>query len=227
MRKGKWLWQSLVGSESEAVAAEYEVGRDLAVEVARQVRVRTDGDAAVLVREVGSLLAARVANKKRKFTFAVLENPEPNAFALPGGFIYLTSGLIGLCQSDRDELAFVIGHEMAHVVRGHAIDRIVSDTAVGALSSTAAARGTLGVWIKRVGVQFLQSAYSQDREFEADRFGHRLVRAAGFDVGAPERLLRRLCDLDDQGRLGELTKYFSSHPPLGERANAASIESSF
>jgi predicted Zn-dependent protease len=221
IRKGKWLLQSLVGSEAEAIAAEYDVGRDLAAEVARQVHVEADGDTAALVRQVGSRLAGCVANKKRKFAFAALDSGEPNAFALPGGFIYITRGLIELCQSDRDELAFVLGHEMAHVIRGHAIDRIVSDTAIQTLSRTAVVRGALGGWLKRVGVQFLQSAYSQDREFEADKLGVRLVRAARFDMAAPERLLRRLCDLDRQGRLTELSKYFASHPPIAERANAA------
>ncbi|MBE0534195.1 MAG: M48 family metallopeptidase [Phycisphaerae bacterium] len=221
IRKGKWLWQSLAGSETDAIAAEYDVGRDLAAEVARQVRVESDGDAAALVRRVGSRLAACVANKNRKFTFAVLEGAEPNAFALPGGFIYITCGLIELCRSDHDELAFVLGHEMAHVIRGHAMDRIVGDTAVQTLARTSVVRGALGGWLKRVGVQFLQSAYSQDREFEADNLGVSLVRAAHFDMAAPERLLKRLYDLDRQGRLSELTKYFSSHPPLSERANAA------
>jgi beta-barrel assembly-enhancing protease len=220
IRKGKWLWQSLVGSEDEAIAAEYDVGRDLAAEVARQAAVWTDGEGSAVVRTAGSRLARCVADKRRRFTFLVMDVAEPNAFALPGGFIYVTGGLIELCRSDGDELAFVLGHEMAHVIRGHAIDRIVSDTAVGALSRTAVARGALGVWIKRVGIQFLQSAYSQDREFEADNLGVRLVQAARFDAAAPERLLKRLCDLDRQGRLSELTKYFSSHPPLLERANA-------
>jgi Zn-dependent protease with chaperone function len=223
IRKARWFWQSLVGSESEAIAAEYDVGRDLAAELARQVPIRTDGEHAALIRQVGSRLAACVANKQRKFAFAVMETAEPNAFALPGGFIYLTRGLIDLCRADPDELAFVIGHEMAHVIRGHAIDRIAGEAAVQALSRTAVVRGAIGGWLKRVGVQALQSAYSQDCEFEADALGAKLVRAARLDITAPERLLRRLRELDREGRLSEVTKYFSSHPPLAERANAVAV----
>ena len=223
VRKGKWLWQSLVGSEDEAIAAEYGVGRDLAAEVARQARVETNGTRTATVCAVGSRLAGCMADKRRTFSFFVLDGAEPNAFALPGGFIYVTRGLVELCEADGDELAFVVGHEMAHVIKGHAIDRIVSDVAVGAMSRTAVAPGALGSWIKRMGVGFLQSAYSHDREFEADNLGVRLVLAAGFDGRAPERLLKRLGKLDRQGHLRELTKYFSSHPPLHERANAARL----
>jgi Zn-dependent protease with chaperone function len=97
IRKGMWMWRSLTGTEEETIAAEFDVGRDLATEVARQVKVDNDPETLKLINEVGARLTARVRNKKRKFTFAVMINKEPNAFALPGGFIFITRGLLELC----------------------------------------------------------------------------------------------------------------------------------
>lgn len=217
IRKGMWMWRSLTGTEEETIAAEFDVGRDLATEVVKQVKVDDDPETLKMIKEVGQRLKARVRNKKRKFTFAVMINSEPNAFALPGGFIFITRGLLELCEYDRDEIAFVLGHEMAHVIRGHAMDRIISDSAVKTISRATPVRGALGGWLKRVGVQFLESAYSQDRELDADELGARLALAARYDRDAGERLLRRLVKLDQNGRLAELSSYFSSHPPLNDR----------
>lgn len=217
IRKGLWMWRSLTGTEEETIAAEFDVGRDLATEVVRQVKVDDDAETLKLINEVGARLTARVRNKKRKFTFAVMINKEPNAFALPGGFIFITRGLLELCEYDRDEIAFVLGHEMAHVIRGHAMERIISDSAVKTIARATPVRGALGGWLKRVGVQFLESAYSQDRELDADELGARLALAGRYDRDAGVRLLRRLVKLDQNGRLAELSSYFSSHPPLSDR----------
>jgi predicted Zn-dependent protease len=220
IRKGKWIWQSLTGSQAEAIAAEYDVGRDLAAEVERQIHPDNDAETVRIIREIGSRLRERLREKRRKFTFAVIGGGEPNAFALPGGFIYITRSLLELCEYDSDEIAFVLGHEMGHVIRGHAMERIVSDSAVKTISRAAPVRGAVGGWIKRVGIQFLESAYSQDRELDADRLGARLSIAAGFSAKGPERLLERLAKLEQTGRLSELSSYLSSHPPLSDRIRA-------
>ena len=220
VRKARWIWRSLTGTAEEAIAAEYDAGADLAVEVGRQVHIDKGPEVTKLVRDIGSQLAGRLKNKTRRFTFAVIADGEPNAFALPGGFIFITRSLLELCDYDRDEIGFVLGHEMAHVIRGHAMERIISDSAVQTIARATPVRGALGGWLKRVGVQFLESAYSQDRELDADKLGARISGAARFDKGAGVRLLRRLVKLDDAGRLGELSSYFSSHPPLAERIRA-------
>ncbi|MCD6395352.1 MAG: M48 family metallopeptidase, partial [Planctomycetes bacterium] len=179
-----------------------------------------DGATQNLIADIGSRLAACVKNKQRSFQFAAVESAEPNAFALPGGFIYITSGLLELCCCTPDEIAFVLAHEMAHVIRGHPMERIVSDSAVTTLSRVAPLRGVLGAWLKRVGIQFLQSAYSQDRELEADRLGTRLLKAAHFNGDAAADLFRRLAEIDQRGQLAELSSYFSSHPQLPDRIAA-------
>jgi predicted Zn-dependent protease len=184
VRKAKWFWQSIAGTEADAIKVEHEVGQDLAREIRRQLELDQEPQAEQILSEVGRRLAARVANKYRTFRFETVKGTEPNAFALPGGFIFVTRSLMELCRWNHDEIAFILGHEMGHVIKGHAMARIISNSAITTASRAAPVRGVLAGWLRRVGVQFLESAYSQDLESEADKLGVRLVAAAGYDTKA-------------------------------------------
>ena len=211
-RKGKWLWQSLTGSEADILRAEYGVGADLAHEIRQQIGLAHDPQLEQLLHEIGSRLIERVANKQRKFKFEIVKGAEGNAFALPGGFIFLTRPLVDLCARKPDEIAFILGHEMAHVIRGHALKRIVSSSAMVAVSRVTPARNLLSAWLRQVGIQFFENAYSQGRELDADVFGTRLILAAGYDPNAAVQLLSRLAQLSRYAEKINLGIYFSSHP---------------
>lgn len=200
VRKAKWVWQSMTGTEADAIKVEHEVGRDLAHEVRNQLSHGRDQQIEQMLNEIGRKVAGCVANKLRVFSFETLEGGEPNAFALPGGFIFVTTSLVDLCRRDRDELAFILGHEMAHVIRGHAMNRIVSNSAISAASRAAPIRGVLSGWLRKVGVRFLESSYSRELESEADQLGVRLMAAAGYDPRACVRLFRRLEQLKTEDR---------------------------
>jgi predicted Zn-dependent protease len=211
------MWQSIAGSESDAIKVEYEVGLDLARQIRQQLGHQKEPQTDKALNEIGSRLAACVANKSRKFHFETFKGPEPNAFALPGGFIFVTQSLVELCRYDHNEIACILGHEMAHIIRGHAMNRIVSNSAIAAASRAAPIRGVLSGWLRKVGVQFLESAYSRDLESEADRLAVRLVAAAGYDPGACEKLFSRLAELKSSPDQSNLGVYFSSHPPFKVR----------
>lgn len=217
VRKAKWMWLSATGSEAETIAVEYEVGQDLAREVRSQLSQSQDQQNNQVLSEIGHRLAECVANKHRQFAFEAIQGSEPNAFALPGGFVFITQSLIDLCRHNEDEIAFILAHEMAHIMRGHAMNRIVSNSAIRIASRAASVRGVFSGWLRRVGVQFLESAYSQDMESEADRLGTRLVLTAGYDPQGGVKLFTRLGKLHSPGGQTHLSKYFSSHPPFGTR----------
>lgn len=217
VRKVRWMWQSIAGSEADALAVEHEVGLDLASEVRRQLSCGPSLEADHILAEAGRRLATCVVNKARSFSFETLNSPEPNAFALPGGFIFVSRSLLELCRHEQNEIAFILGHEMGHVIRGHAISRIVSNSAIAMASRAAPIQGLFAGWLRRVGVQFLESAYSQDTESEADRFGVHLVAAAGYDPRACVRLLSRLAALSSPTHQIDLGSYFSSHPSFDIR----------
>lgn len=209
----------MAGSEADSIKVERDVGADLAAETRLQLGLDNDPQLAEMLSRVGRRLTACVANKLRRFDFEVVQGNEPNAFALPGGFVFVTRSLVELCRRDQDEIAFILGHEMSHVIRGHAMNRILSNSAIAAVSRAAPIRGALAGWLRKVGVQFLESAYSQDMEFDADELGMRLAAAAGYDPHACVQLFNRLAKPDATVGRFDLSVYFSSHPPLNVRIN--------
>jgi len=217
VRKARWMWQSVSGSEADAIKVEHEVGMDLAREIRQQLGTGQEPQTDQVLNEIGNHLAACVANKSRRFSFETVKGPESNAFALPGGFIFVTKSLVELCRYDQNEIACILGHEMAHIIRGHAMNRIIRNSAIAAASRAAPIRGALSGWLRKVGVQFIESAYSKDLESEADRLGVCLVAAAGYEPGACLQLFSRLAKLNSPPSQFDLGSYFSSHPPFNVR----------
>ena len=216
-RKAKWMWQSATGSEADAIRAEYGVGRDMAAVILEQTPSGADEEVQALLDRTGQELAASVRNRLHRFQITSVEEDHPTAFALPGGFIFVARSLVELCDKDRNEIAFVLAHEMAHVIRRHAIDRLLTQKVMSAASLASPGRGALTSWIRKVGFQWLERAYSQDQEFEADELGMLLMRAAGFDSTGGIRLLERLGGLDQTPDPLGLGPYLSTHPSVEER----------
>jgi Zn-dependent protease with chaperone function len=150
VRKARWMWQSFTGTEADAIKVEYEVGKDLVREVRQQLEHGRTPQTDQLLNEIGNRLTACVANKLRKFSFEAVNGPEPNAFALPGGFVFVTQSLVELCRYDKNEIACILGHEMAHIMRGHAMNRIISNSAIAVASRAAPIRGALSGWLRKV-----------------------------------------------------------------------------
>ena len=217
VRKVKWMWGSLTGDETEAIGAEYGIGRDMAAVVREQSGCDADPALQMLLDDTRDRLAGVVRNKLHRFEVGVVRDDQPTAYALPGGFIFLTRSLTELCERDRDELAFVLAHEMAHVIRRHAINRVLRQTAYAAASMVAPGRGAITPWLRRAGLEWLERAYSRDQEFEADALGGLLTRAAGYDSGGALRLFERFQRLDCSAGSPGLGAYLSTHPPVGDR----------
>jgi beta-barrel assembly-enhancing protease len=217
VRKARWIWGSMTGTEADAIRLERGVGSDLAEEARQQLGPDPDPKVRQMLDQVGHRLVDRVANKLRAFHFEPFLAGEPNAFALPGGYIFVSRPIVELCRWDESEVAFILAHEMSHVIKGHAIERIVTNSAVSIASRAAPVRGVFGPWLKRVGVQFLETAYSRDHELEADRLGVRLVAAAGYDPRAAMQLLARLAELKAAPDPLNLGEYFSTHPTFDLR----------
>ncbi|MFI5380184.1 MAG: M48 family metallopeptidase [Tepidisphaerales bacterium] len=205
----RWILTELAGSEEQAIKAERLVGAGMAAAMAAEGATKPFADP--LVDYCGLRLGGRVKDRRRQFTFLVLPAPQINAFALPGGFVYITHSLLALLRWDPDCVAFVLGHEMGHIVRGHAKDRILNGSLFSVLTAAFPAAGVARAPLQMLAGQFLQSAYSQDQELDADAFGIKLARAAGFDARAAVKVLHHLASLSDSPTA--LESYFSSHPP--------------
>ena len=216
-RKAKWIWESVAGDEDEAIRTEHGVGRAMAATVRDQTPCDPDPELQAFLEVIQVRLADRVSNPLHEFEVTPTQEAQPTAFALPGGFVFVARSLVELCDHDQNEIGFVVAHEMAHVIRRHAISRILGQTAMSAAALASPARGTLAPWIRKVGVQWLERAYSREQEFEADELGAMLMRAADFDPAGSVRALRRFEGLDKTTDSLGLGAYLSTHPPVADR----------
>ena len=216
IRKSTLIWDGVVGSEEEAFRAEVALGAEMAVELRATVEMIEENSATTGLDGICLRLAAHARDKRRTFRCALFRDNIPNAIALPGGLLFFSDSLLELCGRRPDEMAFVAGHEMAHVLLGHTWDRMINEAALHAASMATARLGQLGVWLRQQGITLLRSAHEQDLEFKADELGFRLAVAAGFDPTGAGNLLQRIRErYPDRGALGH---YLASHPPVQERA---------
>ena len=216
VRKAKWVWHSLTGDDRQAIEAEYGVGADMAAVVREKSGVEADPALRALLDQIAPALAGVVRNKLHRFEVGVVGDEQPTAYALPGGFIFVTASLADLCGRDRDELGFVVAHEMAHVIRRHAVSRVLRQTAYSAASVLTPGRGVIAPWLQRIGIEWLERAHSREQELEADALAVLLTRAGGFDPYGALRLFERLRALEPDGAAG-LGAYLSTHPPVDDR----------
>jgi len=219
-------------------AREQELSREAAEQVAAEMGLVSDPQLLDYVDRVGQRVAARSPRRDVSYAFQVLDTPEPNAFALPGGHVYVSRGLLALANAEA-ELANVLGHEIAHVAARHAAQRQTRGVGVGLVLLPAAVAGAaLGVAIGapgdllgaavnaplRLAGSGLIAAYGRDQEREADRVGQALVAESGTD---PRGLAQFMGTLEAYEELttGEARRrpgFFDTHPSTPERvANAA------
>ena len=171
---------------------EVEMGRKLAKRVEAEIKRVTDESLQERVQTLGQRLVAVCDRQEFVYAFAVIEDEEVNAFSLPGGYVFLNDGLVTHTQSD-DELASVLGHEIAHIAARHAMKRY--ETSLGyqllQLVSLATRQGSVAKGLG-VSAQAARLAYARQDELEADRLAVRYLKAAGFDPTAMLTFLERL-----------------------------------
>ncbi len=151
-----------------------------------------------------------------KWRFGLLKTDSVNAFATPGGFVMVTSGLVKQLQNE-DELAFVLAHEAAHVLRRHHYRVVLRQRlAETAAKNIQAATGEAGnAALSQASAQIYARGLDKNSEFEADRLGVELMTQAGYDPAAAMGVLERLQRLKGDDPRAELL--FSTHPSPAER----------
>ncbi len=198
---------------------EIALGKQLAQEVQRQAKILDDPIVTEFVNRLGQNLV-RNSDAKLPFEFRVIDSRELNAFALPGGFIFVNTGLIQAAESEA-ELAGAIAHEIAHVAARHstrqASQRQIADIAALPLSIL------LGGWTGMLARQGANLAipmtflsFGRAYESEADYLGTQYMYAAGYDPTAQVDLFERLQSLERKTP-GAISKLFASHPMNKDR----------
>lgn len=171
-------------SEAEEIA----LGRKNDAEVRKQYGVYDDARLQAYVNRVGQQLAARSHRPRLQYRFTVLDSPEVNAFALPGGYVYITRGILAYLNSEA-ELAAVLGHEIGHVTARHSVRQYTTAVATGVgvsiLSIVVPGLGNqAGQQLLDVLGKALVSGYGRDHELESDRLGAEYLARTGYDPNA-------------------------------------------
>jgi predicted Zn-dependent protease len=174
-----------------SAARENEIGREIDRAIARRWRLLDKPDLHAYIVDVGSTLAPRVQRRDIDYFFRIIDTPSVNAFAIPGGGIYITTGMLGLLQSEA-ELAAVLGHEMTHVDFKHCIERLQYELA---------ARKIIGrdlAVLARIGYGLALVGFSEQQELESDAAGALLAAGASYDPFATRTVLERLAVVEAQ-----------------------------
>jgi len=197
---------------------EVNIGQEAAAEFEQEHRIERNSPRARMVARIGDRIAAAAQPPNYPYKFSVVAEDVNNAFALPGGPIYIYSGLIETLGGNEDQIAWVLGHEATHVSHQHAIKRI--ETAIGAqLLIELALGGETSQDIASVVTALALQNYSRDNEYEADRGGSTYAAAAGYDPTAGLAVLAKFREL--QGRdPSDVEILFHSHPGNTDRENA-------
>jgi predicted Zn-dependent protease len=205
-------------------AQELQMGQQAAKEVAQTLGFVEDKELQAFVQRVGKQLAADSERPSLPWEFHVVDDPTPNAFALPGGFIYVTRGMMTLMSSEA-QLASVLGHEIGHVTARHSVTQISQQQ----LAQLGLGLGSIFVpAVQRLsqalgaGLQLLFLRHSRDDERQADELGFRYIRAHGYDVHEFGKVFESLGRTSEsEGRGSPVPGWLMTHPAPAERVETA------
>jgi predicted Zn-dependent protease len=211
-------------------ADELRLGRENDVEIRKQYGVYAHAPLQRYVQQIGERLAAKSHRPQLKYTFTVLDSPEVNAFALPGGYIYITRGIMAHLNSEA-ELAAVLGHEIGHVTARHAVRQYSAAMAanvgftIGSILIPELASRTGQSLLNTLGGALL-SGYGRDHELEADRLGAEYLARGDYNPKAMIEVIALLKNQEvfektlaaKEGRAPRVYHgVFASHPSADER----------
>jgi predicted Zn-dependent protease len=212
-------------SESQEIA----LGRESDAQVRAEMGVYNDPELATYVSDIGLRLAKLSERPNLPWQFTVVDQPAINAFALPGGFIYITRGILPFLDNEA-ELAGVLGHEIGHVTARHSVRQytrtIGGVAALGALGIfVPAARPFSQISEQALGLLFLK--YGRSDELQADRLGARYEATGGWDPAGVPGMLSTLGLLDEaSGDRKGIPNWLSTHPePLARVAEIKPVVS--
>jgi predicted Zn-dependent protease len=202
-------------SESQEIA----MGKESAVQVQQSIGFYDDPAVQAYVSEIGLRMAKASERPNLPWEFHVVNDASVNAFALPGGFIFVTRGLM-TSINDEAELATVVGHEIGHVTNRHSVQQISKaqvaqlGLGVGSILSNDVAR-MAGLASQGLGVLFLK--YSRDAENQADAAGFRYALNQNYDVREMANVFQTLDRVSATGGGGKLPEWLATHPNPGTR----------
>ena len=198
---------------------EHKLGESAYRDFLSHQEVMKEGPAVTALGEMMHRLTEQIPNNPYKFDVTVVKSDVVNAFALPGGYVVVFTGLMKKAESG-EEVAGVLSHELNHVLQRHGLERIVKS--LGLLTVAAIVlgnqQGLVGM-MKQLGVELLTLKFGREQETEADLTGLQLLQRAKIDPSGMIRFFERLSE-KDEGRI----EWLSTHPMSTARAERLKAE---
>lgn len=182
--------------------SELEKGKELHEDMIKEQPVYQDAELAAYVNRVGQRLAKVSHRPELEYTFTVIDSPDINAFALPGGYVYINRGLMTFLTSEA-QLAAVLGHEIGHITARHAVRQQTAGRATNVLTGAATVASVLTTGTNVLGETAglfggaLVSGYGREMELEADGLGAEYLQKAGYDPNAMVEVIGVLKNHED------------------------------
>ncbi|MBI2878009.1 MAG: M48 family metalloprotease [Candidatus Tectomicrobia bacterium] len=223
------LWGGCAGTQLGgfnlmSVQEEWELGNQLSQDIARKSPMVTDSESVAYINQLGQRLVQQTELRNLPWKFHIVRGQEVNAFNIPGGHVYVYTGLIEKASTE-SELAGVIGHEIGHGVARHATQQITTRYGLSLLSSLLL--GQNPAVYQQILAQILGAGYlakhGRDAEREADHLGVQYLYQAGIDPQGMVTFFQKLLQ-EDQRQPGRVSQFFASHPLTQERIQNVSAE---
>jgi beta-barrel assembly-enhancing protease len=207
-------------TSSIGIEEEREMGLAVAEQAAREMPLLQDEPVVRFVRELGAHIVGRADTTGRGYEFRVIDSEMPNAFAIPGGFIFVNRGILERAES-ASELAGVLAHEIGHVVERHGLEQMAKAQNTNVIVSLVyVLLGRAPGGAEQVALQVAGSAWmakhSREAEREADRVAVVYLARAGLNPHGMPQFFQRLLD-EDRTNPNELLAWFSTHPVTEDR----------
>jgi len=206
-----------------SIEEEWQLGTQLSQDIARQVRFNNDPAVNEYVRSLGQRIVAQTPDpfNKLPWDFHVVDDPSINAFAIPGGHVYVNTGLIAAAEN-ASELAGVMAHEISHVTARHTTEAISRQYGVSILAGLVL--GQNPSQLSQIAAQIVaggaMARFSRDDEREADELGIQAMYKAGYDPRGMAAMFRVLL-AHAQSNPSRVEQFFSTHPTTEERIRDA------
>lgn len=204
---------------------EVEIGQQIAGNLLGAAPLVDDAELQAYVNRIGTWVAAQTDRRDAHWRFGVVQSEDVNAFAAPGGYVFVTLGLYRLLDSEA-ELAAVLGHEIGHVVSRHHLELLKKSSMIGALSNVVGSRvstdqpalqGLIGN-----GAEIMARGLDKDAEFESDRLGMVYAARAGYDPFAMFAVLEKIEAAGNADESG-LALLYKTHPRPAARLEALAL----
>ncbi|MEN6441287.1 MAG: M48 family metalloprotease [Syntrophobacter sp.] len=206
------------------LSEEQKIGQKILEQVRKQLPLVEDGEILTYIRGVANRVAKETGVTPYQYQFFVIDQSIPNAFAVPGGYIFMFRGLIEMMETE-GELAAIFAHELSHIHARH-IHRQIDDSKVLSVASLAGMIGGILLGGGAMGPALATGSmaagatmalrYSREHEMEADQLGFRFLCSAGYDPDDMVSIMHKMDQMKWTGSSG-IPNYLSTHPAMGER----------